>query len=220
MASQKHKHRGGLIPDKYLSDEQFSKLMKYVRGQADLARMRGRTRGVFDEIIIDILANSGLRASELCNTLIRDLPMSHGKACLWVRDGKGRVSRAIDISERLVNLIARYVRIYRKKAEPEDPLLLSEWGNKLGYRSLHHCVQKLGVRAGIGKLHPHMLRHTYLTRLYNVEKDLRFVQDQAGHADPKTTAIYAQTNNESRKRQVEALDDEFDAKNKADKACS
>jgi integrase len=37
-----------------------------------------------------------------------------------------------------------------------------------------------------------MLRHTYLTRLYNVEHDLRFVQDQAGHA---------------RKRQVEALGD-------------
>ncbi len=58
----------------------------------------------------------------------------------------------------------------------------------------------------IGKLHPHMLRHTYLTRLYNVEKDLRFVQDQAGHASPTTTAIYAKTNNTARKRQVEALD--------------
>jgi len=60
---------------------------------------------------------------------------------------------------------------------------------------------------GIGKLHPHMLRHTYLTRLYNVEHDLRFVQDQAGHASPTTTAIYAKTNSKARKRQVEALDD-------------
>ena len=46
----------------------------------------------------------------------------------------------------------------------------------------------------------------YLTRLYNVEKDLRFVHDQAGHASPTTTAIYAKTNNTARKRQVEALD--------------
>ncbi len=53
-----------------------------------------------------------------------------------------------------------------------------------------------------------MLRHTYLTRLYNTEKDLRFVQDQAGHASPTTTAIYAKTNNKARKRQVEALDEE------------
>ena len=60
----------------------------------------------------------------------------------------------------------------------------------------------------IGKLHPHMLRHTYLTRLYNVEKDLRFVQDQAGHASPTTTAIYVKTNNTARKGQVEALDEE------------
>jgi hypothetical protein len=49
-----------------------------------------------------------------------------------------------------------------------------------------------------------MLRHTYLTRLYNVEHDLRFVQDQAGHARPTTTAIYAKTNSKARKRQVEA----------------
>ncbi len=53
-----------------------------------------------------------------------------------------------------------------------------------------------------------MLRHIYLTRLYKVEKDLRFVQDQAGYASPTTTAIYAQTNNKARKRQVQALDEE------------
>ncbi|MBW7992330.1 MAG: hypothetical protein FVQ84_20270 [Planctomycetes bacterium] len=37
---------------------------------------------------------------------------------------------------------------------------------------------------------------------------LRFVQDQAGHASPTTTAIYAKTNNTARKRQVGALDEE------------
>ena len=69
-------------------------------------------------------------------------------------------------------------------------------------------MKKLGSKSGIGKLHPNMLRHTYLTRLYNVEHDLRFVQDQAGHASPTTTAIYAKTNSTARRRQVEALGDE------------
>jgi integrase len=63
------------------------------------------------------------------------------------------------------------------------------------------------VPAGVGKLHAHMLRHTYLTRLYYIEYDLWFVQDQAGHASPTTTAIYAKTSSKARKRQVEALDD-------------
>ncbi len=68
-------------------------------------------------------------------------------------------------------------------------------------------IKRIGEQSGIGKLHPHILRHTYLTRLYNIEHDLRFVQDQAGHRNPATTAIYAKTDNQSRKRQVDALDD-------------
>jgi len=60
----------------------------------------------------------------------------------------------------------------------------------------------------VGKLHPHMLRHTCLTRLHNIEHDLRFVQDQAGHANPTTTPIYAKTNSKARKRQLGALDDD------------
>jgi len=73
------------------------------------------------------------------------------------------------------------------------------------YRSIYVKIKKLGKKSCIGKLHPHMLRHTYLTRLYNVEHDLRFVQDQAGHASPTTSAIYAKTNSKARKRQVPAL---------------
>ena len=73
--------------------------------------------------------------------------------------------------------------------------MVSERGKKIIYRSIYAKIKRIGEQAGVGKLHPHMLRHTYLTRLYNVEKDLRFVQDQAGHASPTTTAIYAKTNN-------------------------
>ena len=67
-------------------------------------------------------------------------------------------------------------------------------------------IKGIGEQAGTGELHPHMLRHTYLTRLYNVEKELRFVQDQAGYASLTITAIYTKTNNTARRRQVEALD--------------
>ncbi|MBW8040549.1 MAG: phage integrase family protein [Planctomycetes bacterium] len=59
-------------------------------------------------------------------------------------------------------------------------------GDRIIYRSIYAKVKRIGEQAGIGKLHPHMLRHTYLTRLYNIEKDLRFVQDQAGYASPTT----------------------------------
>ena len=207
---QKSQNRGGLAPDKYLSEEQLKKLRQYVKDRADLARVRGSSRAVIDELIIDLLVNTGLRASELCNLNLGDLPMCHGKDCIWVRDGKGKVSRTVDISEKLKKRLERFVKLYCKDTKPTSPMLISEQGDRIIYRSIYSKIKRIGQQAGIGKLHPHMLRHTYLTRLYNVEKDLRFVQDQAGHASPTTTAIYAKTNNKARKRQVEAIDNDFE----------
>ena len=206
MAKRKTTRRGGLPPDKYLSDTQLKRLRKYAKNMADLARQRGSVRAIIDELIVELLANTGLRATELCDLNIGDLPMTHGKDSIWVRDGKGKVTRTVDIPDSLRKRRERFVRLYRKGAKPKDPLLVSTKGKRLIYRSVYEKIKKLGKKSDIGKLHPHMLRHTYLTRLYNVEHDLRFVQDQAGHASPTTTAIYAETNSKARKRQVEALD--------------
>ncbi len=206
---KKTKQRGGLAPDKYLSKDQLKKLRRYVRDKADAARERGSFRNIVNELIIELLVNTGIRASELCKLNIGDLPISHGKDGVWVRNGKGNVTRTVDINEALKNRIARYVKLYRKNAKPNSPLFLSEWKGRISYQGLYTRIKRIGEHAGIGKLHPHMLRHTYLTRLYNIEKDLRFVQDQAGHASPTTTAIYAKTDSESRKRQVEKLNNDF-----------
>ena len=207
MAKRKSTSRGGLAPDKYLSEEQLKRLRQYVKDMADLARQRGSERAIIDELIVELFSNTGLRASELCDLNISDLPVSHGKDSIWIRDGKGKVTRTVDIPENLVKRLERFIKLYRKNAKPDDPLLASAKGERMIYRSLYEKIKKLGKNSGLGKLHPHVLRHTYLTRLYNVEHDLRFVQDQAGHASPTTTAIYAKTNSKARKRQVEALDD-------------
>ena len=207
VKKRKKTRRGGLPPDKYLSDRQLKKLRQYVKDMADLARERGSQRAVIDELIVELLVNAGLRASELCDLNIGDLPVKHGKPSVWIRDGKGKVTRTVDIPESLIKRLERYVRLYRKGAKPKSPLLVNTNGKRIIYRTIYEKMKKLGKNSGIGKLHPHMLRHTYLTRLYNVEHDLRFVQDQAGHASPTTTAIYAKTSSKARKRQVEALDD-------------
>ncbi len=159
-----------------------------------------------DELIVELLVNTGIRASELVNLDIRDLPVKHGKDCIWVRDGKGKVSRSVDIPESLKKRLARFVKLYRKGARANSPLLVSEQGGRMIYRSVYSKIKRIGSQGDVGNLHPHMLRHTYLPRLYNVEKDIRFVQDQAGHASPTATAIYAMTNNKAHKRHVRALD--------------
>lgn len=200
------KTRGGLLPEKYLTEDQQRKLLCYVTKQADLARYRGKKRAIVDELIIFLFLNTGLRASEICALKIKDLPISHGKNVIVVRAGKRKTTRTIEISEKLQKRLDRFIKLYCKGAKPGDCLLINERKKPFGYFSIYSKIRRIGDQAGLKNLHPHVLRHTYLTRLYNIEHDLRFVQDQAGHASPKTTAIYAQTDQEARRRQVEAVD--------------
>jgi hypothetical protein len=100
------------------------------------------------------------------------------------------VARKVDINPETVKCLQRFVRIYSKGSGPQQPLLVSERDNRLSYMSLYSKVKNIGKKAGIGSLHPNMLRRTYLVRLYQAEGDLRLVQQQAGHASPKTTALY------------------------------
>lgn len=52
-------------------------------------------------------------------------------------------------------------------------------------------VKRYAAKVGIDKdVHPHTLRHTFGTDLYNQTKDIRLVQKMLGHADLSTTMIY------------------------------
>jgi integrase/recombinase XerD len=188
---------------------------------------------VVNEAIIETLFFTAVRADELCHLQIRDLPISHGKDVVYVRNGKGRVSRTIEIPPYLSQRLACFVKDYRRHAKPRSPLFASERGyrkiswrtqrrakthkgmiienhtehsSRLTYDSLYSKLRIIGRKAGLKRLTPHMLRHTCLTRLYNIEQDLLFVRDQAGHRYTTTTAIYARTSNQARRRQVEALE--------------
>lgn len=191
---------GKFPPKEFLSEAQLEKLLVYVREKANLARQKGTTRPIVDELIILILVHTGLRASELCNLNIGDLLPSHGGTAILVRGARGNVDRSIEMRSEMANCIARFVRLYREGAKPDEPLLISERGKRIKYMSLYSKVRRIGKKAGIGKLYPGILRRTYLIRLYDAEKDLRFVQRQAGHASRKTTTIYVRMSSESEQK--------------------
>lgn len=66
-------------------------------------------------------------------------------------------------------------------------------------------VRGIGELAGVD-VTPHQLRHTALTTAYDATKDLRAVQDLAGHRDPSVTAIYTRTTEAALNAAVQALD--------------
>jgi integrase len=64
-------------------------------------------------------------------------------------------------------------------------------GEPLDARYIRDLAKRLAEKAGIERrIHPHMLRHTALTALYDKTQDLRMVQEVAGHKTSRMTERY------------------------------
>lgn len=59
-----------------------------------------------------------------------------------------------------------------------------------GHDSIYPTVVRACKRAGIRRIHPHMLRHTFITRAIEAGADPISVREIVGHADLKTLLRY------------------------------
>jgi site-specific recombinase XerD len=57
-------------------------------------------------------------------------------------------------------------------------------------QAIYTIVQQRSLMAGLGKLRPHDLRRTFVTRLLESKVDINEVRQLVGHADIKTTSRY------------------------------
>ena len=72
----------------------------------------------------------------------------------------------------------------------EGPILQRQDGERLDRRTAHRWVRSIGKRAGLGAVHPHMLRAAFIMAALDAGAPLRDVHLAARQADPRTTTIY------------------------------
>lgn len=108
--------------------------------------------------------------------------------------------------------LAQYVEQVRPQFQTTSPAL---WPTeRQGRVSSHHVDRRFAQwREELGLdplLHPHCLRHSYVTHLIEDGFDHRFVQEQAGHRWGSTTALYTGVSGDYRNQVVrQALDRAF-----------
>jgi integrase/recombinase XerD len=131
-----------------------------------------------------LLGLNGLRVSEACATNIEDLGFQRGHRTLHVL-GKGNKPATIPLAPRTARTIDLAV------GERHDgPILRRRDGQRLDRRTAHRWIRSIGNRAGLGAVHPHMLRAGFIMAALDAGIPLRDVQIAARHADPRTTTIY------------------------------
>jgi site-specific recombinase XerD len=139
-----------------------------------------------DFALIAMLGLLGLRIFEACGATIGDLGEEHGHRVLKVR-GKGGKTVLIPLPPAVARAIDQAV-----DGREGGPILRNTLGTRMdrhaATRRLKHLAETAGVR--MPRMHPHMLRHTFVTTMLDAGVSLRDVQIAARHADPRTTMRY------------------------------
>jgi site-specific recombinase XerD len=128
-----------------------------------------------------------LRLNEACHLKCEHLDADRHQ--IRVVAGKGQKDRYTILSQRLLEELRRYWRLYRPQSwlfpSQKDPLapMVDRVGQKIYYAALERAG--LPHKGGI-----HALRHSFATHLLEAGVDLRTVQRLLGHGSLLTTQTY------------------------------
>jgi integrase/recombinase XerD len=136
---------------------------------------------ICDFALVTMLGLLGLRSFEATGSNIEDLGEEHGHRVLRVR-GKGDKVVLVPLPPAVGRAIERAV-----EDRTTGSILLTGRGTRMdrhcATRRLRHLADDAGVK--LPRMHPHMLRHTFVTTMLDAGVDLRDVQIAARHADPR-----------------------------------
>ena len=141
--------------------------------------------GERDYALLLLMYRHGLRVSESVHLKQDHVNLKQSR--IWVKRAKG----SLDTEQPLAGDELRALKRYLATREDHLPwLFVSERGQQMVRRAVNYIIGEAGKRAGLGHVHPHMLRHSCGYALANKGQDFRLIQDWLGHRDPKHTSRY------------------------------
>lgn len=179
-----------------LTDEQVEALLFYVENRNKVS--------IRNKLIVYLLLYTGVRVSELVGIQLKDIDYLTSNLKVI---GKGGKRREIGLREDVLQL----VRTYRQEERSESVfhesayLLVSQRAEKMHRDAVRDWLAIVSKENGF-KLHPHLFRHTFCTRLLKKGVDLTTVSKLAGHATVNMTAkFYIQTTRQEKQEAVDKL---------------
>jgi integrase/recombinase XerC len=144
---------------------------------------------VQDAAMFELLYSSGLRLGELIALNVDDgrLDLRQGEVTVT---GKGSKTRTVPVGAKAREALAAWLAA--RKADPhEKALFVGARGKRIAATTVGARLTRWARRRGLaGRVHPHMLRHSFASHVLQSSQDLRAVQEMLGHASISTTQVY------------------------------
>ena len=167
-------------------------------------------------VAVLLMLDAGLRVGEVVKMRYTDMYFNEQPVRnVTIRSAvaKGGEERTVPVSERLSNALIYY---------RPDPELIAQWPNtqkiisrsKEGPGITTRAVEKMtkwaGIRAFGEPVNPHMLRHTFATKLMKIT-DMRTVQALLGHKNLNSTQVYTHPSSDDMSLAIEKLNKQGEA---------
>ena len=153
------------------------------------------------------MLDAGLRVGEVCGLWLSDCYFQDKPVhnlIVPARCAKGRKERSVPLTQRIIRSLdlMRCERLEYRTMDLIQPIITrSPWGKAITTRTLERILCNAAI-ASLGRpLHPHMLRHTYATKLMKVT-DIRTVQELLGHKHVSSTQIYTHVNDDDKQNAI------------------
>lgn len=147
--------------------------------------------GARNHAILWTLLDTGLRCSELTGLGFDDAHLEEGYLRVL---GKGNKERVVPLGVNGQRILLRYREHFRPQAQSAtiNQFFLSLDGRPMTPNSVLQILHRLGKRAGVARLHPHLLRHTFATRFLINGGDVFTLQRILGHTTLSMVNHYVQ----------------------------
>lgn len=193
-----------LLAEEFISEDLFRKV-KYLRDdsenviplyatevdQIDSCYNAKCETGLRNICIIHCMLDAGLRMNEVCILKMSDLHFD--KNLIYVL-GKGSKYRVVPMCPTLKRLLYRYCIFYRSylpdAVSNEYVFVCPGTMKPISKTVVEQLFRRLKRRAGIDRLHPHLLRHTFATSYIMGGGNLEFLRIMLGHSDYVVTRRY------------------------------
>jgi integrase/recombinase XerD len=162
------------------------RLAERILGVDDVQRLLAAEPEPRNRVLLNLVYAAGLRVSEACRLLWRNV-RPRGDAGQITVFGKNGRTRSITLPAALW----RELVSLRGDAGAEDPVFPSRTGRSLDRGRVRAIVRQAAERAGVSEpVSPHWLRHAHASHALDHGAPIHLVQATLGHSSVATTSAY------------------------------